>query len=271
MTIDDVSNDGSAAGRVIATVGPKRLAEAITSPSSLLVAGAVGGLAIAAAGPIGLAAGVVAWLATTLFRLRPKRAASRVSTTRIDPFAIGEPWRRYVQSAQQAKLRFDRAVQSTESGPLRVRLAEVGGRVEDALQECWTIALKANQLDGAIRDLNMTGIHQELADAKLSATKNTDPNRSATLESTVRSVESQLASATRMASSVTATEDRLRQLDAQLDELVARGIELSTSATTADDFGTLGVDVDNVVTGMEALRQAMEETAAISQGRTQTA
>jgi hypothetical protein len=265
-----VSRDGDTAGRVIATVGPKRLAEAITSPASLLVAGAAGGLAVAAAGPVGIAAGVIAWLAATLFKLRPKKATPRPSAVRIDPFAIGEPWRRYVQSAQQAKLRFDRAVQATDDSMLRLRLAEVGGRVEDALQECWTIALKAHQLDTAVRDLDVPGISNDLERIKDEARVNRDPARAAVLESTIRSVEAQLASATRMSSSVTMTEDRLRQLDAQLDELVARGIELSTSATAADDFGSFRVDVDNVVTEMEALRQAMEETSAISRGTSGT-
>ena len=265
-----MSNDGDTAGKVIATIGPRRLAEAITSPTSLLVAGAAGGLAVAATGPIGIAAGVLAWLAATLFKLRPKKSAPRAISTRIDPFAINEPWRRYVQSAQQAKLRFDRAVQATTDSTLRLRLAEVGGRVDDALQECWTIAQKAQQLDAAVRDLDVASIANDLERVKDEARTNKDPARAVLLDSTVRSVESQLASATRMSSSVTLTEDRLRQLDAQLDELVARGIELSASAATADDFGSLSVDVDNVVTEMEALRQAMEETSAISQGRTQT-
>lgn len=266
-----MNTEGDTAARVIATVGPKRLAEAITSPSSLLVAGAAGGLAIAATGPIGIVAGVVAWLAATLFKLRPKKSAPRLSSSRIDPFAIGEPWRRYVQSAQQAKMRFDRAVQATDDSTLRLRLAEVGGRVNDALLECWTIAQKAQQLDAAVRDLDIAGISHDLDRIKDEARVNTDPTRATVLESTLRSVEAQLASANRMSSSVTLTEDRLRQLDAQLDELVARGVELSTSAASAADFGSLSVDVDHVVTEMEALRQAMEETSAISQGRTQTA
>ncbi len=55
-------------------------------------------------------------------------------------------------------------------------------------------------------------------------------------------------------------QDRLRLLDARLDEAAARAVELSVEAS---DEGMLGLssDVDDVVTDMEALRQALEETS----------
>ena len=55
-------------------------------------------------------------------------------------------------------------------------------------------------------------------------------------------------------------QDRLRLLDARLDEAAARVVELSVEAS---DEGMLGLssDVDDVVTDMEALRQALEETS----------
>jgi hypothetical protein len=52
--------------------------------------------------------------------------------------------------------------------------------------------------------------------------------------------------------------DRLRLLDARLDELVARAVELSVSGSASAITG-LGDDVDSLVTEMEALRQALEE------------
>jgi hypothetical protein len=54
--------------------------------------------------------------------------------------------------------------------------------------------------------------------------------------------------------------NRLRLLDAKLDEAVTRSIELSVQAETVDDLGGLGNDIENVVTEMEALRQALDET-----------
>ena len=51
--------------------------------------------------------------------------------------------------------------------------------------------------------------------------------------------------------------DRLRLLDARLDELVARAVEVSVG--TADST-VLGNDVEELVVELEALRMAVEET-----------
>ena len=48
-------------------------------------------------------------------------------------------------------------------------------------------------------------------------------------------------------------------LDARFDELVARAIEVSVGA---GDSELLGNDVDGLVTELEALRMAIDETAA---------
>jgi hypothetical protein len=55
--------------------------------------------------------------------------------------------------------------------------------------------------------------------------------------------------------------DRLRRLDAELDEAVARAVELSLRAADVKALNPLGGDVDTVVGELESLRQALEETA----------
>ncbi len=57
--------------------------------------------------------------------------------------------------------------------------------------------------------------------------------------------------------------DRLRLLDARLDELVARAVEVSVGSA---DSGTLSGDVDEIVNDLEALRQALEETDRAADG-----
>ena len=54
--------------------------------------------------------------------------------------------------------------------------------------------------------------------------------------------------------------DRLRLLDARIDETVTRTVELSVSQTDDGSVAGLGVEVDSIVGDMEALRQAIEET-----------
>ena len=259
-----------ATGKAIARVGPRRLAEAIMSPSSLLVAGAVGGLAVAATGPIGLVVGVGAWLVSTVFKLRrPSLAMGSSQATRIDPFAVSEPWRQHVQSALAAKLRFDRLVQSTPNGPLKERLRSVANRVDEGVDEVWTIAQRGHRLASSIDDLRINQVRTELRNAESAIQRNSDSSRAGTLQSTRDSLRSQLDSAERLAAKGLSTIDRLRELDAKLDELVARGTELSIAGSD-DAFEDLRSDVDAVVTEMEALRRGMEETSAIERGTATT-
>ena len=257
-------------GKVIAQIGPRRLAEAITSPSTLLLAGAVGGLAVASGGPVGLLLGIVAWAATTVFKLRRNGASiSNGPTVRIDPFTVDEPWREHVQSALGAKLRFDRLVQSIPGGPLKERLQSIATRVDEGVHEVWTIAQRGHRLAASIDDLRINQVRAELRAAEVAAERNADPNRAATLEATRASLQAQLESAERIAGRGVSTIDRLRELDAKLDELVARGTELSITGSE-DAFDDLRSDVDAVVTEMEALRRGMDETSAIERGQPQT-
>ena len=61
--------------------------------------------------------------------------------------------------------------------------------------------------------------------------------------------------------------DRLRLLDARFDELIARAVEVSVGA---GDSEVLGHDVDQLVSELESLRVAMEETDKLSGLQTQT-
>jgi hypothetical protein len=53
--------------------------------------------------------------------------------------------------------------------------------------------------------------------------------------------------------------DRLRLLDARLDEAVARAVELSLGAGDVSAAGGLQGDVDQLVEEMEALRVALDD------------
>jgi hypothetical protein len=259
-------------GKVIARLGPRRLAEAITSPASLLLAGSMGGLGVASSGPKGLVFGAVAWLAATLFSLRKKGAPiGGGQVVRIDAFAVSEPWRQHVQSAIGAKLRFDRLVQNTQKGPLQERLQTIADRVNEGVSEVWTIAQRGHRLALSMDDMRIGEVRNELMRAEQALQRNSDQTRIPSLQGTRDSLKAQLDSAERLAGRGVSTIDRLRELDAKLDELVARGTELSIAGSD-DAFEDLRSDVDAVVNEMEALRKGMEETSAIERtGRTQTA
>ncbi len=229
----------------------------MTSPSAILLAGGGAALGIVAGLPIVAAAGVgaVAWVARVAFAV--PRAPRR---EHIDPFALGEPWRGFVRAALQAQARFDRTVQSAKAGPLRDRLAEIGERVDTGVSESWHVANRAQEISNALEQLDTRE-----ARAKLTALEQDSTSSSESRTRTEESLRAQIASAERMDSVVADARDRLRLLDARLDEAAARAVELSVDAS---DEGMVGLssDVDSLVTDMEALRQALEETGTTPGG-----
>jgi hypothetical protein len=232
------------------------MAEAITAPSAILLGGAGTAVAILAGAPLAVAAavGAAAWAARVWAAL-PKRPRP----PRIEPARLGEPWRSFVRDALAAAGRFERAVRSTPPGPLRDRLAEVGTRIAAGVRECWGIAQRGDQLAAAVRELGTDGIRRELAAAEAEARRH--PERP-DLQAAARSLREQLASAERLATVARDTADRLRRLNAQLDEAVARAVELSLNVGDLSGLEPLGTSVDSVVGELEALRQALDEAGA---------
>ena len=230
------------------------VARAMMSPLGILLFGA--GTAIGVMGKLpfvgALGVGIAAWAARVLVAV--PRNQSLTPGGRVDAFALSEPWRGYVQGAQSSKLRYDRVVASTPTGPIRDRLTELGGRLDAGIADCWRIASRGDTIDSALGQLNTPQAQLELAEARrqLSA-RGTSPS----LESTIRSLEAQVASADRMKNVSGDARDRLRLLDARLDELVARAVEVSVGS---GDSGALSGDVDDIVNDLESLRLALEET-----------
>jgi hypothetical protein len=234
------------------------VARAVTSPSAVLLAGAGASAAILAGLPVAAAAvvGALAWAGRVALAV-PRRPKGE----RIDPFAIGEPWRRFVRDAMRAQSAFERTVQQCRPGPVQERLALVGRRIGDGVTECWRIARQGNALEKALRQLDVEGIRRELAEvAEERRRQRGNEAAQAALARTQAAVESQLASAERLQRVSGEARNRLRLLNAQLDEAVARAVELSLHTGDATQLRPLTDDVDSLVGELEALRQAMEET-----------
>lgn len=231
-----------------------RTARAITSPLGILLAGAgaaigiVSGLGVV--GAIGI--GAAAWAGRVLVGM-PKGERGPA----IDAYSLSDPWRTYVGASQSSKLRYDRTVKAMQPGPLRDRLVEVGARIDTGIEESWRVASRGDDIDGALRELNPNLISSQLAQAK-----QLPPG--ASRDATVASMESQWASVSRLVKVREDAGSHLRTLDARLDELVARVVELSV--TGASDLGGLGSDVESMVSDMEALRQALDETKQAASG-----
>jgi hypothetical protein len=212
------------------------------------VIAAVAGVPLVAAIPIGVTAYAVRVLLAV-----PRAERSR----RIDPFVLSEPWRRYVQGALSAKSKFDRTVKASTDGPIKDRLLEMAQRLDDAVQESWRIASKGDDIDAALARLDTPKARRELDRLR------TSPGADAGGAATVQSLEATIAAADRLEQTSASTRSQLTQLDVRLDELVARAAEVSVGAA---DERRLGHDVDEVVTSLEALRLALEETRQADEG-----
>lgn len=230
------------------------VARALLSPWSILLLGAVTAIGIVASVPIVLAAvaGVAAYGVKVLTAVPKNKRGSR-----IDAFVLSEPWRGYVQSAQAAKLRFDRTVVATRNGPIKDRLRELSKRLEDGIEESWRIASRGDDIDSAIAQVDTKNARRELAQLQQMGSP------SAELASTIKSLEAQVSSGERMERVSSSARDQLRLLDARFDELVARAVEVSIGTA---DGGVLGNDVDDLVTELEGLRLAMDDTGRAEMG-----
>ena len=198
----------------------------------------------------GIGAGIGVYVATVLGAM-PKTPRST-----IDPFAVSEPWRQFVKGAQRAKQSLRQAVNATRDGPLRARLVDIAGRLEQAVEESWAIARRGDEIDTAVKRIDPVRLRSQLVVLQRSAP--TDPGEAAGDRSAaMASIESQLASADRLKALSASTADRLRLTQVRLDELVARAAEVSVGTS---DTGMYEHDVDNLVVELEALRLAVAET-----------
>lgn len=248
----------------------RRGARAITSPVGIVggvgvaAVAVVAGLPVLAAAPLGLAV----W-ALNGWRLLPRAARPE----RIDPFTVQEPWRRFVQNALQARNRYAEAVTRVQPGPLRDRLDEIGERMQTGVEECWQVARRGQALARARRGIDLADVERQLARAEPTTAPEIEtetgpaspasPGDAASPEAAqsavVESLQVQRATALRLDEVIDGAEARLRLLAARLDEAVARTLELSAHASTEAVTG-LGDDVDSLVSEMESLRLALDET-----------
>ncbi|HEV2767085.1 MAG TPA: hypothetical protein VGV63_05185 [Acidimicrobiales bacterium] len=235
--------------------GGRSLARAATSPLVVAAgaAGAVLGLAIEA--PLALVTAPLAYaagLAVAHLRRRPRRE-------RIDPFTVGERWRPFVQGALQASARYRRTVEGVDPGPLRERLEEIGAMVDSGVRECWRVARRGHELDDAVSALDAAGTRARLARVEEGTGGGAD-------ESVARSLRARLATAERLGGVASDARERLRVLQARLDEAVARATELALAQRgTGLDAGALGGDIEHLVDDLEALRAGLDEAEAAGQ------
>ena len=140
-------------------------------------------------------------------------------------------------------------------GPLRERLQQLSGRLDEGIDESWRIARRGHELRRRDRqDRHDLGAARA---GRAARSIGAAPAVAVGGRDDRVALEAQLASAQRLVALADRSRDRLRLLDARFDELVARTVEVSVGTGDTD---VLGNDVDGLVSELESLRIAMEET-----------
>ena len=198
--------------------------------------------------PAAIGIGLLAYVGSVVIAM-PKDAEAPP----IDPFTLSEPWRQLVQGAQRAGRHLHETVSATPPGPLRDRLDGIVGKLDQALAECWEIARRGDEIDGAVERLDPTALRSKLDTLRTQAEAGMPSDD---LAAAITSVEGQLASADRLKELSAQTAGRLRLTQTRLDELVARAAEVSIGASDTDTYAH---DVDDLVIEIEAMRLAVED------------
>jgi hypothetical protein len=188
-----------------------------------------------------------------------KRRAQRAAGTgaaagkrpNIDPFTVGEPWRRHLSSALSSERRFNEIVRGVDAGPLRDRLTSIGGQVHRGVGELFAIAKRGDDLDTAIGRIDSSAINRQLG--------------ASADDSAAAALQSQLDAVGRMKATRDRTDQQLRTMNLRLGELVAQAAEVSIGGSGSAELGTA---LDDLVQQMEALRLAVADVEAVRKGVT---
>lgn len=263
-----------------AALSPRGLGAGLVPGIVVALVAVVAGLPAAAAVVLGAAVGGLALAARVAF------ARSRSGAERIDPFTVGEPWRRFVQNALQARNRFDVVVDRVPAGPLQDSLRDTAARLRQVTEETWAIAQRGQVLAQARRRIDVADIDRSLArldeaDAAAASRDAGDPAADPAAEpggdpldgvpeaptaSVAESLRAQRAAADRLDRVIDQAQGQLRLLDVRLGQAVTHVLELSSRAEADTSTAGLELDVDEMATEMATLRQALDEAAGPATG-----
>jgi hypothetical protein len=177
--------------------------------------------------------------------LRRRRAEPPDPFTAIDPAAVSTRWAPIVADALAARRQWTEVVAGLRAGPVRDRLSDLSSQVDRGVLAVWETVGDAEAAERLAAQLDA---EQVTADHKRAMR---DPSVDPALRD---ALAARFTSVQRVLNAIEEADERLQVLDARLGATVARGIELSV---TAGDPGDIGVELDSVITELDALRSSL--------------
>jgi hypothetical protein len=167
----------------------------------------------------------------------------------VDPAAVSPRFSRYVADALDARRRYADVLTGVRDGPVRQRLSDAGGRLDDGVAAVWGIAQRATQVERTLAALDPDRVTDEYKWAKRG---DAAPELEAALAQRFASVQ-------RLLNALDDTDERLRLLEARLGAAVAGAAEVALGAAGAGGADRVGSELDGVVAELGALRTALDE------------
>lgn len=245
------------------------MARALTTPSTIIVAGAAAAAALAA----GLPGAVVGGLAALAYAIkaaltvaRPKELAKvifpdiGIDLSRLDPTGLVQ-----MQEALLARQSYRNSLHDCPAGPFKERFSDMGDKVDDAVEGLYKLVLRAQSLRRYLSRSPAAAKTQELARAKANLRNYPSGMTHDQIGAQVEALEEQLASRQRIEAAyqgavakIGATTARLEQLSAQLTEIVLLSDERAADAALPGARN----DVANLVEELDSVRLALDEVTA---------
>jgi len=241
----------------------RRLAHAMTSPSTIVLTGIVtaGAIAAGVAAPlIGLAAvGTYAAKVAVSTFAGQRRAAPK----HPDPDVKGlrSPYRDRVLEGVAAAERYRDTLDRAPEGPVRTRLESTAGELDETLAGLGRAAWRAQALGDHLASPTILRLPQAHREAQARLASSRDPEARAQRQRTVEAIEEQVRVGYRLSeaheravSQLEITVARMDQLAVQATEVVFETGDLHAGrSTSADDA------LDGLVTDLDTIRQAVDE------------
>jgi hypothetical protein len=172
----------------------------------------------------------------------------------VQPAQLAARWSAPVRAALAARQRFLDATATARAGPLRDRFGELRGSIDDGVIATWEAAQRAQALDRAATELDIGRITNEHKAAQRSLTGGADDPG---LRSRAAALADRHATAQRLLNAVDDAAVELAGLEARLETLAVRAIELVLVGPAPATSSTS--ELDSVLDELRAVRGALDE------------